>query len=199
MTTLLLISGSQRRESWNARLLDHLAFSLQWQCAVDMLEPCSIGLPLFDQDLEADAAVLVTLTALHQRFSKCSGIIVACPEYNGQATPLLKNTVDWVSRLAHIDDRFGNPFLDKPVLLCSASTGWSGGALVIQNLRALFGYVGATVMGPSINIARADDQWTASGFHFDDAKDRQIEAAVSALLQWAGQSRQVSEPELLTA
>jgi NAD(P)H-dependent FMN reductase len=183
MTTLLLISGSQRRQSWNARLLDHLAFSLQWQCAVDMLEPCSIGLPLFDQDLETDAAVLATLTALHQRFSKCSGIIVACPEYNGQATPLLKNTVDWVSRLAHIDDRFGNPFLDKPVLLCSASTGWSGGAMV---------------MGPSISIARADDQWTASGFQFDDAKDSQIEAAVSALLQWAGQSRQVSEPESLT-
>ena len=68
MSTLLLISGSQRRESWNARLLDHLAFFLQWQCAVDLLEPRSMGLPLFDQDLEADADVLATLTALHQRF-----------------------------------------------------------------------------------------------------------------------------------
>ncbi len=198
MSTLLLISGSQRRESWNARLLDHLAFFLQWQCAVDLLEPRSMGLPLFDQDLEADADVLATLTALHQRFSQCSGIIVACPEYNGQATPLLKNTIDWVSRLAHIDARFGNPFLNKPVLLCSASTGWSGGALVIQNLRALFGYVGAMVMGPSIGIARAPDQWTADGFQFDGATDSHIEVALSALLQWAAQSRQVSESELLS-
>jgi NAD(P)H-dependent FMN reductase len=199
MSTLLLISGSQRRESWNARLLDHLAFSLQWQCAVDLLETRSMGLPLFDQDLEADADVLATLTALHQRFSQCSGIIVACPEYNGQATPLLKNTIDWVSRLAHIDARFGNPFLNKPVLLCSASTGWSGGALVIQNLRNLFGYLGAVVIGPSIGIARAPDQWTADGFQFDGTTESQVEAALSTLLQWTEHFRKVSEAELLSA
>ena len=199
MTTLLLISGSQRRESWNARLLDHLAFSLQWQCAVDLLEPRSIGLPLFDQDLENDTNVLATLSALHQRFAECSGIIVACPEYNGQASPLLKNTIDWVSRLAHINARFENPFLNKPVLLCSASTGWSSGALVIQNLRALFGYLGAVVMGPSIGIARAPDQWTADAFQFDGATDCQIDAALSTLLQWSAQGRPMASPELLSA
>ncbi len=123
---------------------------------------------------------------------------MACPEYNGQATPLLKNTIDWVSRLAHIDARFGNPFLNKPVLLCSASTGWSSGALVIQNLRALFGYLGAAVMGPNIGIARAPDQWTADGFQFDGATDCQIDAALSALLQWTAHAQQVSEPELLS-
>lgn len=185
MTTLLLISGSQRRASWNTRLLEHLAFSLQWQCAVDLLEPHSIGLPLFDQDLETDALVLQTLSDLHQRFAHCSAIVVACPEYNGQASPLLKNTIDWVSRLAHIDARFANPFHNKPVLLCSASTGWGGGALVIQNLRSLFGYLGAAVMGPSIGIARAPEQWSADGFAFDDATDSQIETALSALLLWA--------------
>ena len=158
-----------------------------------------MGLPLFDQDLEADADVLATLTALHQRFSQCSGIIVACPEYNGQATPLLKNTIDWVSRLAHIDARFGNPFLNKPVLLCSASTGWSGGALVIQNLRNLFGYLGAVVIGPSIGIARAPDQWTADGFQFDGTTESQVEAALSTLLQWTEHFRKVSEAELLSA
>ena len=46
MSTLLLISGSQRLQSWNTRLLDHLAFSLQWQCAVDLLDPGNVGLPL---------------------------------------------------------------------------------------------------------------------------------------------------------
>jgi NAD(P)H-dependent FMN reductase len=178
-------------------LLDHLAFSLQWQCAVDLVEPRSIGLPLFDQDLESDADVLKSLTKLHQRFTACSGIIVACPEYNGQATPLLKNTIDWVSRLAHIDTRFDNPFLNKPVLLCSASTGWGGGALVIQNLRSLFGYLGAVVMGPSIGIARSHDQWTVDGFEFDGATDCQIEDALSALLQWSTQHRQMAQTDSL--
>jgi len=194
MPPLLLISGSQRAESWNARLLDHLTFSLQWQCEVDLLEPKSIGLPLFDQDLETDAAVRKALDGLYPRFANCSGILVACPEYNGQATPLLKNTIDWVSRLAHLDTRFDNPFHNKPMLLCSASTGWGSGALVIQNLRSLFGYLGALVVGPSIGIARAADRWTPDGFEFDDSTELQIEAALSALLQAASHYQPMGEP-----
>lgn len=197
MTNLLLISGSQRRESWNSRLLQQLAFTLQWQCDVDVLEPRGIALPLYDQDLETDAAVLLRLTDLHQRFVDCHGFIVACPEYNGQVTPLLKNTIDWVSRLARIDSRFGNPFLNKPVLLCSASTGHSAGNLVIQNLRTLFGYVGAAVMGPSVGIALAQEQWTSDGFQFDGATEMRIEAALSELLLWAEPRKSFSEREAL--
>jgi NAD(P)H-dependent FMN reductase len=197
MSALLMLSGSQRRESWNSRLLEHLAASLQWQCDVDVLDSRAIGLPLFDQDMETDLALLETLASLHQRFAECSGIIVACPEYNGQATPLLKNTIDWVSRLAHIDGRFDNPFIDKPVLLCSASTGSSAGALAIQNLRALFGYVGSAVLGHSIGIAHAPQQWSADGFRFDDATESRIDAALASLLHWATKTGQVTGPEVL--
>lgn len=199
MTNLLLINGSQRQESWNGRLLDHLALSLQWQCAVDLLEPGSIGLPLFNQDLEFDAEVRNTLRELHQRFTRCSGIIVASPEYNGQTTPFLKNTVDWVSRLPHIDARFANPFLNKPVLLCSASTGRGNGALVIQNLRSLFGYLGAAVAGPCIGIARAQEQWTDEGFRFSSDTESLIDMALSAFMQLTTQAPDVLELAPLSA
>jgi NAD(P)H-dependent FMN reductase len=185
MTTLLLVSGSQRRDSFNSRLLRDLAGRLAWRCTIDLLEPNSIGLPLFDQDLEGDSTVIARVAALHRRFEASDGIVVASPEYNGQLPAYLKNMVDWVSRLAHIDARFDNPFRDRPVLLCSASTGWSGGAVAIPHARALFGYVGGLVIGETVCIPHANEAWAEDGYTFDPFFDEQIDGAVARVLQLA--------------
>ena len=187
MTRILLFSGSQRRESFNTRLLAHVEFHLQWQCEVDWIHPADVDLPLFDQDMEADGAVRDKVAALLQRFAYCDALIVACPEYNGQATPFLKNTIDWVTRLSHIDARYTNPFVDKPVLLCSASTGWSGGAVALPHLRALFGYVGSNVLGCTVSIAHAQTKWSEEGFQFSDDTESQIDEALLRLLKICGQ------------
>lgn len=137
-TTLLLLSGSLRRDSYNARLLRHLARHLDGRCGFDMPQPDELDLPLFNEDLEQHAALHARVLALHRRLAACDGIIVASPEYNGQPGACLKNLIDWVSRLAYLDARLAHPFLDLPVLLCSASTGWSGGAVALPHaLRAV--------------------------------------------------------------
>lgn len=185
MTTLLLVSGSQRRHSYNARLLRDLAQRLSSRCRPDLLQPTEVGLPLFDQDLENDATVIDRVAALHRRFDDCDGLVVASPEYNGQLPPYLKNLVDWVSRLAYIDPRFDNPFRDRPVLLCSASTGWSGGAVAIPHARALFGHVGAHAIGDTVCIPHADQAWAGDGYAFDPFFDAQVDAAVARIVQQA--------------
>ena len=174
MTTLLLLSGSQRRESFNTRLLQYLAQYLDGRCIVDMIDPTQVDLPLFNQDLEDDPIIMGRVAMLHQRFSASHGMIVASPEYNGQLTPFLKNIVDWVSRLSYIDNRFDSPFRDRPALLCSASTGWSGGAVSIPHVRALFGYVGCLVIGETICIPNANQAWSVDGYQFDPFFDSQI-------------------------
>ena len=185
MTRLLLVSGSQRRESLNARLLRHLAEPLEGRCDIELLEPQDVDLPLFNQDLEADPAVMRRVHSVHQRFQRCHGLIVASPEYNGQLTPYLKNLIDWVSRLAYIDTRFVNPFIDRPVLLCSASSGWSGGALAIPQARSLFGYVGCLVIGDTVCVPNAGQAWTDAGYMFDPFFDEQIQIATERVLRLA--------------
>jgi len=143
-----------------------------------MLEPREVDLPIFNEDLEQDASIVERVAHLHRRFLACDGLIVACPEYNGQLSPYLKNLVDWVSRLAYIDSRLDNPFLDRPVLLCSASTGGVGGRLVIPHLRALFGYVGCVVIGDSIGVPRADEIWLEGSFRFDEGCAAHIAGAL---------------------
>ena len=171
---LLLLSGSQRQSSFYARLLHHIAQHLEASCGFLTAEPFAEHLPLFNQDLENTPEVRSQVAELHALFMACDGIIVASPEYNGQLTPYLKNIIDWVSRLAYIDLSFENPFVDKPVLLCAASTGSSGGAMGIPPARALFGYVGGIVFGETLCLGFAHEAWTEAGYFFDDDFEARI-------------------------
>lgn len=175
MAQLLLLSGSQRQESFNARLLNHIAQHLGVTCSFLTVEPFAKRLPIFNQDLEDAPTVRALVAELHQAFMTCDGIVVASPEYNGQLTPYLKNIVDWVSRLAYINPAFDNPFFDKPVLLCSASTGSSGGSAGIPSARALFGYVGSLVFGETLCVPFADQAWTEAGYIFNDEFENRIQ------------------------
>jgi len=176
MTQLLLLSGSQRQESLNARFLNHIAQQLEGPCDFLTAMPFAENLPLFNQDLENDPAVRAQVAELHQAFVACDGIVVASPEYNGQLTPYLKNMIDWVSRLAYIDSSFDNPFVDKPVLLCSVSTGNSGGSVGIPFARALFGYVGGIVFGETLCVPFAHQAWTEAGYFFDGEFEDRIQS-----------------------
>jgi chromate reductase len=186
MTRLLLISGSLRRDSLNSRLLQHLRPRLAGHATVDLLEPQQVQLPLFDQDREHDADLLAPLSALHARIAASDGVIVASPEYNGQPSAYLKNLVDWVSRMGCIDGHSASPFCDRPLLLCSASTGWSGGAVAMPHARALFAYVGALVIGDAVSIPYADQAWDPDlGFAFDPYYETRLDAATQRLLTQA--------------
>jgi NAD(P)H-dependent FMN reductase len=163
MTRLLLLCGSQRPASLNARLLGELARYIPTTITADLVNPGEIDLPLFDQDLENHPAIHARVKELHARFAAADAIILASPEYNGLMTPYLKNIVDWISRLPRLDPAAPNAFLDKPVLLASASPGWSGGGLGIIALRMLFGHVGAVPFGETICLPYADQAWDAEG------------------------------------
>jgi len=183
MKKLFLISGSQRQDSINTRLLICLASVLQDHFSLDLLQPNSVELPLFNQDLEKTPALIRRVAEMHLRIKECHGIVVASPEYNGQVSPFLKNTIDWISRLAFLNCAIGNPFLDKPVLLCSASTGSGGGVLGIQSARALFSYVGCLVTGDAICLPFADQLLTPKGFDFPPHIEEQIAFSVNRFVR----------------
>lgn len=183
MSRALLFSGSQRRGSFNSRLLAHLADGLAGRLDVDMLDDAD--LPLYNQDLEDDAEVVERVAALHARFSRARGMIVASPEYNSLPTPYLKNTIDWVSRLPRIRPGLTSPFYGRPLLLCSASTGWSGGAIGLTATRTLFAYLGAVVLGEQISVPYADQSWTGTAYAFDPAFQAYIDGVLSRFIGMA--------------
>jgi chromate reductase len=184
---LLLFPASLRQQSHQRRLIDHFAALLRGTCHIDILTADQVDLPLFNQDLEGDAAVLDRVISLHARWRAADGFIVASPEYNAHVSPYLKNTVDWISRLARIDARYAeiNPFGGKPLLLASASTGWTGGVLGLRDARSLFSYVGCLVSPEEICVSHAD-HWAADGpFRFEPPFTGFIECTLSAFVKLA--------------
>jgi chromate reductase, NAD(P)H dehydrogenase (quinone) len=155
MSRVLVFPGSLRRESHNRRLADYLCDRLPATVDIDLLASDEVKLPLYDQDLESDANLIAKTQAAYERFALADGVIVVSPEFNGHVSSYLKNTVDWVSRIPRISEQQAtpNPFRHKPLLLCSASTGWSGGLLGLQSARTLFGYLGCLVLPDQICLA----------------------------------------------
>jgi|SRR5471030_20309 len=187
MSRVLLLSGSRRSESYNTRLLQHLAQRLPGNWHVDAFTAEEGVLPIFDQDLEGEPQVMNRVYALHRRVCAADAMIVAGPEYNGLPTPYLKNLVDWISRVAYVEPDRTAAFADRPVLLCSASTGWSGGAVGTPHARALFGHVGALVMGETISLPYAEQAWCADAgcYLFDPLFEAHIDQAMHRFLHVA--------------
>lgn len=162
---ILLFAASLRRQSYNRRLAQHFAKVLEGRCHVDMLVPEEFSFPLFNEDLEQDPALVEQVARVYERFRKANGFIISSPEYNGHVTPYLKNTIDWVSRIPVIHDRYAgeNAFFNKPVLLTSTANGYLGGLRGAQNAKPLFDYLGCLVMPGEICVANPQLRFPPEG------------------------------------
>ena len=98
---ILAFAGSARRESYNKRILRIAAEGARQAGAeVTQIDLRDYPLPIFDEDLEREEGTPKNAAELKQLFLAHQGLLIAAPEYNSSITPLLKNTIDWVSRQA---------------------------------------------------------------------------------------------------
>lgn len=153
---VLLVCGSTRAKSLNRQLLATLATKLSPRITSAFLELSHDVLPMYSRDLEADGRCLAVAARLHSSIVAARGLIVASPEHNGLISAFLENVVDWISILPRIDRGYVNAFQGKPLLLCSASTGSTGGAQGLNSARTLFSHLGARVMSGTICLPHAD-------------------------------------------
>lgn len=121
MTTILGISGSLRRGSFNTSLL-RAAAELAPQGTT--IEIASIrDIPLYDGDLEAESGIPEAVRTLKDRIAAADGLLLATPEYNNSFPGVLKNALDWLSRPAADIPRV---FRNRPVALMGATPGQGG-------------------------------------------------------------------------
>ncbi len=151
---ILAFAGSARAESYNVRLLNILAEGARQRGAqVTVLDMRDYPLPLFNEDLESGGRP-ENVAKLKRLFLEHHGLLIASPEYNSSVTPLLKNTIDWVSRPDE-----GEPTLaayqGKVAGIAAASPGGLGGLRGLVHLRAILGNIGVTVLPKQIAIAKA--------------------------------------------
>ena len=121
MTTILGISGSLRKASYNTALL-HAAAELAPEDV--RLETAGIhGIPLYDGDVEAAEGIPAAVAELKDRAAAADGLLLVTPEYNNSIPGPFKNAIDWMSRPPTDSARV---FGGKPVALVGASPGRFG-------------------------------------------------------------------------
>ncbi len=159
---IFTFSGSYRKASYNQQLVN-VAAGIARSEGFDVTEVSlkDYPLPLFDEDLELEGYPPNALK-LRKIFLEHQGFILSCPEYNGSLTPLLKNTIDWMSRT--VNGKSGlKCFQNKTVLLLSASPGAFGGLRGVLHVRTILMQLQALVLPNNFGLPKAHEAFDESG------------------------------------
>ncbi|NBE06867.1 NADPH-dependent FMN reductase [Paragemmobacter ruber] len=173
MLTLLGIAGALRAASTNRLLLAEArrAFGDAHHTEADL------RLPLFDEDLEITHGFPAAVTTLHAQIKAADAIVIATPEYNKALPGVLKNALDWVSRVP------GAAWRDKPVAIMSAADGRAGGERSQFSLRlCLTPFRPRLITGPELAVAHSRSAFDAEGRLIDE-RYRKTLAELMALLR----------------
>lgn len=188
---LAAISGSTREGSINvklARLVVRSAQALGYDAAyVDLRE---YAMPLYDADVERVSGPPVAARALKLRLREADALFIASPEYNASVTPLLKNTLDWLSRPGPGEEDAMAVFRERPMMLGAATNGAMGGLrglIAARQITALG--LGAVVLPDQIAVPNANTVFDDDGRLTDEKLDKLLVTGVHRLARMAERMR----------
>src|SRR3954462_15393099 len=144
---ILVIPGSLRSGSLNAKLAAVAAHALAREGAeITRLSLSDFPLPIYDVDLQAKSVVPIHAVNLKRMIADHHCVLILTPEYNSSVPALVKNTIDWVSRVKDPNEARGVVFRGRVFGIASASGGRLGGARALAALRLILSACHATVV-----------------------------------------------------
>ncbi len=183
---ILAFAGSARTGSHNHRLVLVAAEGARAAGAdVAVLNLEDYPLPLFDEDLEREQGTPQNATKLKRLFLDHDGLLIASPEYNSSITPLLKNTIDWVSRSAE-----GEPplaaYRGKVAALMATSPGGLGGLRGLVHVRSILSSIGVIVLPDQIAVPRAFEAFDDQGRLTDEKQQARVHGLGKSVAEAVG-------------
>ncbi|MCA1456417.1 NAD(P)H-dependent oxidoreductase [Bradyrhizobium sp. BRP22] len=154
---ILVIPGSLRSGSLNAKLAAVAAHELaQAGAEVSRISLSDFPLPIYDGDLQAKSGVPKNAVNLKRMIGAHHGVLIVTPEYNSSVPPLVKNTIDWVSRVQDPHEVRGQVFRDRVFAIAAASGGRLGGSRALAALRLILSACQATVIPNQLALSFAE-------------------------------------------
>src|SRR2546423_15290612 len=142
---ILIIPGSLRTGSLNARLAASAAYQFaQAGAEVTRISLGDFPLPIYDGDLQAKSGVPKNAVNLKRMMGAHHGVLIVTPEYNSSVPALVKNTIDWITRVQDSPETRGQVFREKPFAIAAASENRLGGTRALAALRLILSACHAT-------------------------------------------------------
>ena len=184
---ILILAGSTRTGSNNVKLAALAAKELTLlDIDVTRVSLQDYALPLYDADLDARSGAPANAVKLKQMMTAHQGVFIASPEYSASVTPLLKNAIDWVSRVRERGDPLYAAFRNRVFAIASVSPESSGGLHGLLALRQILELgCGALVIPEQLAIAGADEVFDELGNIADTHIANQFHALLARLLETA--------------
>ena len=153
---LVAFCGSLRKGSFNRMALQVFAERAPAGTTVETIE---IDWPLYDADVQAQGFP-AKVQAAQQAILAADGIVFASPEYNYSVSGVLKNAIDWLSRMTP------QPFAGKPMAVFGASGGPLGTGRAQYHLRQMMVFLdGRFVNKPEVMIGAAQTKFVDGKFN----------------------------------
>ena len=148
---LVAFCGSLRKASFNHMALNAFIERVPAGVSVETIE---IGdWPLYNADIQA-TGFPDKVQAAQKAMLAADGVVFATPEYNYSVSGVLKNAIDWLSRMTP------QPFAAKPIAIMGATMGLLGTARAQYHLRQMMVFLdGRPVNKPEVMIAQAQNKF----------------------------------------
>jgi chromate reductase len=173
---ILGLSGSLRRDSYNARLLRAAASELPPEAELVVWDAVR-DLPYYDEDLDVDP-VPESVAALRRAVAEADALLISTPEYNASIPGALKNAIDWASR-----PRATSSLKGTPALVVGASTGLFGAVWAQAETRKILKTAGADPLEEEVPVGQAHEAFAEDGSLRDPDLRAALADAVGALVR----------------
>ena len=176
----LVFSASLRDGSLNSRLASLAGQVIERHGGkVDLASMAEFDAPSYDQDMQEADGFPPGIQEFHRRLTGSDAFVIASPEYNASMPGVLKNAIDWVSRVSP------QPFNERHGLLLSASPSMSGGNRGLWALRVPLEHLGSRVFPDMFSLAQAHKAFNPDGDLADEQLGLRFELTVQAFIELA--------------
>ena len=173
---ILGISGSARKNSFNTALLEAAKQLVPPGVVLETFDVS--GLPLFNQDLEAEPPRIVR--EFKEEIGKADAVLFSTPEHNYSVPALLKNAIEWGNR-----PETDNSWDGKPAAMMSASTGPRGGVRAQLHLRQIMVDLNMyPINQPQLLVAGAQEKFDSGSKLTDEKVRERLRGLLFALVEW---------------
>lgn len=183
-TKILFLAGSSRAASTNKAVAKKARdIASKHDVEATFIDLKDFEMPIYNGDIEESMGLPENAIKLKELFIEHDAIFIASPEYNSGYTPLLKNSLDWISRPHQENEAPLSAFANKTAALVSIAPGGYGGLRGLVQLRMLLGNIMVTVIPQQLAIPFSSNVLDEEGNFIDESQVTALTGIVEALVQ----------------